>query len=103
MELFIRQIILLYFIKCIINYQGDTGEYPVAIQVEDFAKPSDTIPLSSVPLQFVVNISPSNVPCVYLPPIFIPPTPPNGTCIPVVRGQTWLGTIIAQGQSNLTR
>ena len=97
-----------FILKCIITYQGGnrTGEYPVAIQVEDFMKASDTIPLSSVPLQFVVNVvSPSyaSIPCEYLPPVFIPPTPLNGTCIPVLRGQTWNGVLLAQVQSDLAR
>ena len=71
--------------------------------MEDFARSEDIIPLSSVPLQFVVKVvSPSNasIPCGYLPPIFIPPTPLNGICIPILWGQTWSGKLLAQSQSN---
>ena len=78
----------------------------VAIQVEDYANLTDIIPLSSVPLQFVVNVVSliyASIPCVYLPPIFVSPTPLNGTCIPVLEGQTWNGTLLAQSQPSLSR
>ena len=33
-----------------------TGYYAVAIQIEDFASSTDTVPLSSIPLQFLVKV-----------------------------------------------
>ena len=39
------------------NSRGQsTGYYAVAIQIEDFASSTDTVPLSSIPLQFLVNV-----------------------------------------------
>lgn len=35
---------------------ANLGLYGIAIQIEDFAKPTDKVPFSSVPLQFMINI-----------------------------------------------
>ena len=45
--------------KCelLYNSRGQrTGYYAVAIQIEDFASSTDTAPLSSIPLQFLVKV-----------------------------------------------
>lgn len=44
--------------QCELEYRatGQAGRYAVALQIEDFAIPNDTIPLSSVPIQFVVHV-----------------------------------------------
>ena len=44
---------------CELEYNSvgqNTGYYAVAIQIEDFASSTDTVPLSSIPLQFLVNV-----------------------------------------------
>ena len=41
----------------------ETGLYAVALQIEDFASITDTVPLSSIPLQFVIEVFNSTVPC----------------------------------------
>ena len=41
----------------------ETGLYAVALQIEDFASITDTVPLSSIPLQFVIEVFNSTAPC----------------------------------------
>ncbi|XP_076070870.1 uncharacterized protein LOC143042458 isoform X2 [Mytilus galloprovincialis] len=55
-----------------INAIPTTGLYAVALQLEDFGKQQDTIALSSVPLQFIVNVVDSTNPCENKPRIEIP-------------------------------
>lgn len=52
------------------------GNYAVALQIEDFTDSSSSVPLSSVPLQFIINVNTSTI-CsdgVYL----VYPTPTAG-------------------------
>nr|XP_034323483.1 fibropellin-1-like isoform X4 [Crassostrea gigas] len=73
---------------CTLNYSASTstsGYYAVAIQIEDFASSSSSTPLSSIPLQFLVEIFDSNSGCASAP-TFISPTPPNGGCYEAVQG-----------------
>ena len=67
-----------------------TGDYTVALQVEDFMSPTDITPLSSVPVQFVVRIEdiPSNPPCTGQP-AFTDITPLDGACIGVLFNTSW--------------
>ena len=59
----------------------------MAIQVEDFATATDTDPLSSVPVQFLVEVVNSRHSCDdHL--VFVGDTPANGTCIAIAVGQT---------------
>ena len=51
------------------------GNYGVALQIEDFKDASSTTPLSSVPLQFVINVQ--SITCTSFPTI-VSPTPPAG-------------------------
>ena len=67
----------------------------MALQIEDFASPRDTIPMSSVPLQFVVNVFPSNDSC-SSGPIFVPPTRADGSRVPLSVGLTFTDTITAE-------
>ena len=53
-----------------------SGNYGVALQIEDFKDASSTTPLSSVPLQFVINVSHLGS-CNYFPAI-VSPSPPDG-------------------------
>lgn len=57
----------------------NTGNYAVALQIEDFIDSSSTVPLSSVPLQFVIFITVAN-------PIVISSTPSNGSVLKFVNG-----------------
>ena len=70
--------------------------YAVALQVEDFASPNDTEPLSSVPLQFLVRVtSLPGLTCDSRPEL-VGETPVNGTCIGVPLGETYQGRIVAR-------
>lgn len=55
----------------------NTGNYAVALQIEDFIDSSSTVPLSSVPLQFVITVA---------NPIVISSTPYNGSVLKFVNG-----------------
>ncbi|VDI62151.1 Hypothetical predicted protein, partial [Mytilus galloprovincialis] len=55
--------------ECVLKYNatGLTGWYAVSLQIEDFLSPMDTIPLSSVPLQFLVVVTNSSENCTSRP------------------------------------
>lgn len=53
-----------------------SGNYAVALQIEDFKDSSSTVPLSSVPLQFIFTVG-SSPSCSYHS-YFVSPTPPDG-------------------------
>ena len=81
---------------------GRTGWYAVALQIEDFASPTDTTPLSSVPLQFLVLVFTSNQPCSSRPE-FVGVTRLDGTCVGVPFNTTWSEPIIAQSGADDVR
>ena len=80
-----------------------TGDYAVAIQIEDFMSPTDIDALSSVPLQFIVRVQDifSNPPC-NSQPQFVGTTPQDGACIGVPLNTSWNARIIAR-VSNTSR
>ena len=84
-------------LQCTLRYAatGSNGWYAVALQIEDFASPSDTIPLSSVPLQFLVLVFTSSAPCASRPE-FVEPTRVDGSCVGVPFNTTWHEPLIAQ-------
>ena len=53
-----------------------TGSYAVAIQIEDFASSTDTVPLSSIPLQFLVKVN--SVGSCGTEPVIVDATLPDG-------------------------
>ena len=63
--------------------------------IEDFAKPTDTKALSSIPLQFLVNVFKSNEPCDERPD-FTKETRPKGSCIGIPPGGTYFDRIIVR-------
>ena len=70
--------------------------YAVALQIEDFASKTDTVPLSSIPLQFVIEVFNSSAPCVSNQPEIVGAT----RCIGV--SSTYHERIVAQsGDSNI--
>lgn len=52
------------------------GDYAVALQIEDFTDSSSSIPLSSVPLQFIITVQEAGV-C-FDSAVFVSPTPAAG-------------------------
>lgn len=83
--------------RCTIEYNatGALGVYAVAIQIDDFASATDTQPISSMPLQFLVNVSRTQIACDARPQ-FVPPTEDDGTCIAIPANATYVGLLVAQ-------
>ena len=82
--------------NCRLTYNANesTGFYAVAIQVEDFISSSSTIPMSSVPVQFLVHIKEITIPPDVTAPAFVGTTPADGACITV--GSTYTEQITAR-------
>ena len=89
---------------CSLSYESvgrDTGFKAVAIMMEDFAR-TDTefrTPLSTVALNFLVNVYSSNLACSAGVPQFIRPTPPNMACIAIPRRKQYDGQIFIDTKS----
>ena len=76
--------------------------YAVALQIEDFASTTATVPLSSVPLQFLVNVYTSTGSCgTSTPPEFVGITRVDESCVGVP--STYREPIIAQSASSSIR
>lgn len=59
MQSIVNWVLYIFFqSNCIlyINTIPATGRYAVAFQIEDFGNQQDTIAISSVPLQFIINV-----------------------------------------------
>ena len=82
-------------LQCSLQYDatGSVGWYAVALQIEDFASTTDTIPLSSIPVQFLVNVFTSSQPC-SAQPVFVGSTVASGACIAVL--STYNDTIFVE-------
>ncbi|XP_062621620.1 uncharacterized protein LOC134283182 [Saccostrea cucullata] len=83
--------------RCEISYtaKNETGWYAVAIQIEDFSPLNTTHALSSVSLQFLVNVFSSDKPCQDKPK-FVMPTRLDGACVGIPINSTWTEQIIAR-------
>ena len=91
--------------QCSLQYTANTlgtGWYAVALQIEDFTSPSSTTPLSSIPLQFLVNIYITSSGCASRPEL-TGSTIVDGLCIGVPFGATWSNRIVAQSSSTSVR
>ncbi|KAJ8031546.1 Neurogenic locus notch-like protein 1 [Holothuria leucospilota] len=73
---------------------GNTGWYGYALQIEDYITSTDTIPLSSIPLQFLIYVFDGAAAC-NAKPTFVSPTPPGGSCILVQPGERASQRIVA--------
>ena len=83
--------------ECKITYSAtdDIGYYAVAAMIEDYAAPTDTRPLSSIPLQFLVNVFKSNESCDERPD-FTEETRAKASCIGIPHGGTYFDRIIVR-------
>ena len=81
--------------QCSLQYtaSGSVGWYAVALQIEDFASTTDVIPLSSIPVQFLVLVFTSSQPC-SAQPVFVGSTVASGACIGVL--STYHDTIFVE-------
>ena len=87
--------------NCSLTYNGggSLGYYAVAFQVEEFT----TVAMSSVPVQFLVEVVNDPTPSGMKPPTFVGSTPSNGDCISVAIGSTYQTQITAKsGGENAT-
>ena len=93
-------------LQCELQYVASnlTGDYTVALQVEDFISPTDFTPLSSAPVQFVVRVEdiPSNPPCTGQPAFTDIITPLDGACIGVALNTSWRAIISARVSNSST-
>ncbi|XP_071964990.1 uncharacterized protein [Antedon mediterranea] len=82
---------------CTFRYEAKytVGWYVVALMIEDFAEPLSTTPLSTVPLQFLVNVF-SNEGLCSSAPEFVDPTPKDGACIGIPANETYIQEIVAK-------
>ncbi|KAL3881494.1 hypothetical protein ACJMK2_027926 [Sinanodonta woodiana] len=80
------------------NANASSGYYAVAIQMEDFT-PGSTTPLSSVPIQFLVNVYSISHVCNSVPE-FLPPTRPDGDIVTVDPSGTYTDRIVAKGRAS---
>ena len=81
---------------------GAAGWYAVALQIEDFATTASTVALSSVPLQFLVNVFTSTASCTSATqPQFVGVTRVDGSCVGVP--STYQEPIIAKSGGSSVR
>ena len=87
-------------LQCEIQYTGSyylaTGDYAVALQVEDFMSSMDITPLSSVPVQFVVRIQAFSSSSCTSKPELVNATSLNGSYFEVPFNTSWRATITAR-------
>lgn len=69
----------------------------MALQIEDYVSVNSMEPLSSIPLQFIINVFTSNQPCSERP-VLVPPTPANGSCITVPLGTNYITRLTAYSE-----
>ena len=91
-----------YKFQCIISYGGGgpAGFYVVALQVEDYLNNER---LSSVPVQFLVNLFDSPSDCESANPILVGETPQDGDCISIAPGGTFRASVVARVRTNGSR
>ena len=71
------------------------GLYAVALQIEDFTSTTSSVPMSSVPLQFLVNVYSSSSTCGSGPSLSCSATLQDGSVVYVTVGLLWQETIVA--------
>ncbi|XP_015760399.1 PREDICTED: uncharacterized protein LOC107339598 isoform X2 [Acropora digitifera] len=83
--------------ECKITYSATeyTGFYAAPVMIEDFATPTATQALSSIPLQFLVYVFTSNEGCDERPK-FTKETRAEGSCIGIPPGGTYFDRIIVR-------
>ena len=72
----------------------NSGLYGVSIQIEDYASPLDRTPLSSVALQFIINVYHSDSNCTSSPR-FSYLTRPDKSCVGVEFNETYNELVFA--------
>lgn len=92
--------------SCVLSYtaSGSTGWHAVALQIEDYSVSDTATPLSSVPLQFLVDISSTTGSCDDKPLVLqLNLTNVNGSVAPIALNTTFFQTIVANSGSTNVR
>lgn len=92
--------------SCVLSYtaSGSTGWHAVALQIEDYSVSDTVTPLSSVPLQFLVDISSTAGSCDDKPLVLqLNLTNVNGSVAPIALNTTFFQTIVANSGSTNVR
>jgi len=77
---------LSWYTQCNLQFPatGSAGLYAVALQIEDFATTASSVALSSVPIQFLVDVFTSSASCASgTQPEFVGVTRVDGSCVGV--------------------
>ena len=77
------------------------GSYAVAIQLEDYVNEGATDPMSSVPVQFILYVYPSDQDCDQAPQ-FIEPTPEGDSCVTFDVDMEYTSQIVVQTKDQFT-
>ena len=82
-------------IKCIlhINLSQPEGYYAIKLHIEDFQDENSLVPMSSIPLEFLLQ-SYEVSSCLGDNPVFLNPTPDDNTCIPILLNQPFKSMIV---------
>ncbi|XP_076071887.1 uncharacterized protein LOC143043490 isoform X1 [Mytilus galloprovincialis] len=92
--------------SCVLSYtaSGSTGWHAVALQIEDYSVSDTATPLSSVPLQFLVDISSTTGSCDDKPLVLqLNLSNLNGSVAPIALNTTFFQTIVANsGSTNVS-
>lgn len=82
---------------CTIPYtvNGTAGYYAVALHIEDFLFPTDTVPLSSVPLEFLILVSQPMSNCTNKSTI-VNPVMHNNDCVDILVNSIYNESIVAR-------
>ena len=84
---------------------GGTGLYVVAVQIEDFISCTSTVALSSVPLQFLINVFSSTEPCAggTRPSLVAGETPPHNSIVTLYSDATYSAGLVADSGGTAER
>ncbi|XP_052795625.1 sushi, von Willebrand factor type A, EGF and pentraxin domain-containing protein 1-like [Mya arenaria] len=87
---------------CTISYSARQGGYfAVALQIEDFANTASTVPLSSIPLQFLVHVITCSGCTCESEPEFVEPTSDSNDCFAIEVGDRFNLTLKARSKWSL--
>ncbi|CAC5391943.1 unnamed protein product [Mytilus coruscus] len=91
-------------VSCVLHYNaiGRTGWYAVAVQIEDFAVSNNMVPLSSVPLQFLVQVFTSSGYCEDRP-VLVETNFIDGTNFHISLYSTLCEIMVARSATNTSR
>ena len=88
---------------CVLTFTPtQVARYAFALQLENFATMEDTVPLSTMPLQFTIMVYNSLDPCDAIPTL-VEPTPECDSTLYACGGKPWTKTSIAENGTSSAR